>query len=477
MKNNQAKQFLTLLISGLVTGSLSSFTFANGLPDREIERDFVSPKQAPKNSQQAKRVSQNQSTTPLKRAYSNDETTHSRLRYSLEREGISLPPNYQGNRLGLVDASISLPSFNNHKQSVQFSRKLTQMPDTLSKNRPISIDSQEYWFKTTGAALKKGIRLDISSPGSLVRISPEKTLQPNRLQNKSINLTRNAAIDLTELEIASPNGQVYKGQSAMSFKANAKQLKSTGFAESTTAFKIDQSLKAGQFQIKTQQNISDHQSYFIGVMEKNSPYRLKSSLISQQVLSNERMVGKIALRNNGSRVALEKATAKLVSPNGQTYPLKTKISQSGEIEINRQLNLPFLEKPGLWEIQVESQSQENGITIRRNSRLAFAYQPKTAQIVKQARQANLTKKGLSYSAQVKTSQAGRYELTGLLFVVDKQGNKNLVAEARSAKWLYPGQASIALVFENKNLPHLKPGQRFQLAYLGLNDQSRMSVLE
>ena len=59
----------------------------------------------------------------------------------------------------------------------------------------------------------------------------------------------------------------------------------------------------------------------------------------------------------------------------------------------------------------------------------------------------------------------------------KNEAKRIVAEARTAIWIEPGNQGITLLLKPSLLPKLKKRQHFEVLQIGLNDQSRMSVLE
>jgi len=373
---------------------------------------------------------------------------------------------------------LDLPSVNNNRQLVQFSQKVADQVEFAKKVNPVKAESQEYWFSVNGSQLKQGISVDISGSDSLISLSPKAALHSKNNSTASIaKASQDLALDLDLVEITLPNGATFKGENAMSFKADSKQLTNTGFAKGTSAFKLDKSIKVKKFNLKTNQPLDDGQEYLINVLEKSSPFKLKMELHDQQIIAGEKLSAMITMDNQGKRITLGKTKAQFVSPSGQVFPAQLSMDKSGGLVFDKEVKLPFAKTAGLWELQISTSAQQADQTIRRNSKLAFAYQPRTAELNNTSTKLKAANSGLSYDVNVNVNHPGRYEVTGLLYVVDNVGSKRAIAIARSAKWVEPGSETISLVFDNSLLPDLQQGQRFEIDQVGLNDQSRMSVLQ
>jgi len=411
------------------------------------------------------------------------------------RDGLSIvksslsksdPGKYTLRPITLVPANLQLPSANNHRAMVQFSRSMNSTVVSTKNIKPVKAVSQEYWFNVSGNQLKKGVEVNTSGVEALVRISPVSSVNPlekkaSRIKTQSGNVLKKqngqTAIDLELLEITAPDGRVMQGQNAMSFSANAKQLSTTDFSQGSSGFKMSKSLSSGRFQLKTNQTIADKQQYTIYVLDKNSPFKLNLEMASQQIFSGNQLSAKVHMSRSGKQSKLNSVTAKFIAPDGKVFPVKTNGLRNGILEFNQKLDMPFSNQVGLWEMHIESQAKEGQLQISRNSKLAFAYQPRTAKVNQISQPTHRNKRGLSRSVKVSASHAGRYEVTGLLYLANKGGAKQVIAEARTAKWIEPGDAELTLLFKSSLLPKLQKGQYFSVAKIGLNDQSRMSVLE
>ncbi len=380
--------------------------------------------------------------------------------------------------VGLTSPQQELFSNNNNKQTVQFSRAISD--NNFAKKslaQAVTAESQEYWFKVNGNELKRGVAVDTSGVEALIRISPKSMQNPRLQTSKQLAPSSDLAIDLEQLEITTPNGKVTKGIEAMSFHANSKQLETTPFAKGTSAFKIDKAFATGRYQLKTSQGVPDQQEYVIYVLDKNSPFKLNMTLANQQLFSNDKMSAKVELKEAGKQSKIDSVKGNIVSPGGKVYPINLSALDSGAFSFEQSLNMPFAKQAGLWEMQVVSETQNGTSSIKRNTKLAFAFQPKTALINKKTKQVTKSKLGLTNPVNVKVSHAGRYEVTGILYLVDKNGGRKSIAEARTAKWIEQGNDSVELLFQKSLLPALKKGQRFKVGNIGLNDQSRMSRLQ
>ncbi len=378
----------------------------------------------------------------------------------------------------LTSPQQALFSINNHRETVQFSRAMTDTDfSKKSQTQPVKTESQEYWFRVSGNDLKQGVTLDTSGVEALIRISPKSMHDPRLPVAKQSAPSTNLAIDLEQLEITTPSGKVTKGIEAMSFHANSKQLETTPFEKGTSAFKIDKAYATGRYQLKTSQSIPDKQEYLIYVLDKNSPYKLNMTLDNQQLFSGQNMSAKIELKKSGITTNLESVSGNIVSPGGKVYPINLTASKSGAFKFEEPLDMPFANRAGLWEMRVVSETQGGSSTIKRNSKLAFAFQPKTARVNKKSKQASPSKAGLTNAVNISVSHAGRYEVTGVLYIVDRDGTAKSIAEARTAKWIEQGSDKVELLFQKSLLPALKRGQKFKVGNIGLNDQSRMTRLQ
>lgn len=385
----------------------------------------------------------------------------------------------------LASANIQLPSVNDHRTMVQYSRAMDTNTVASQKLKPAKAESQAYWFNITGSQLKKGVEVNTSGVEALIRISPKSSNNPldrklsslKQSVGNSKSSVSSSAIDLELLEVTAPNGRVLQGQSAMSFSANAEQLSTSEFSQGSSGFKLDKNLSSGRFQLKTNQTIADNQQYTIYVLDKNSPFKLNLEMASQQILAGNRLSAKVQMTRSGKKSTLNSASVSFVAPDGKVFPVKTNTVRNGIIEFNQELKMPYSGHAGLWEMQVESTAKEGQLLINRNNKLAFAYLPRTAKVSQLDQSIHRNKRGLSHLVKVTASHAGRYEATGLLYLVNKDGSKQIIAEARTAKWVEPGDAELALLFKSSLLPKLGKGQYFKVSKIGLNDQSRMSVLE
>ncbi len=376
---------------------------------------------------------------------------------------------------------IELASINTRQEMVQYSRAL-KPEDT--PNNPIkkpSTTSKQYVMRVTGADLNKGLPIATSSTESLVRISP-------------VGGGKSSSIKVEELNITTPDGKEMRGLDAMGMNANSKDLQATPFPQGTSIFKFEKSLGAGTFSIKTTTKQANQQQFIVSVLEKNSPYQLKLETDKGHFYAGQIFSAKVnlaSLNNNNANVPLSsnsltsagnqplklnQVKGKIVSPGGKVFEVKfTSVSQN-DFRITIPINLPISANEGLWEVQVYTEGKHNNLTIKRDARLAFAYNPVTAIVYNTLPPKVVAKKHIETSVVVDVEYAGRYEAKAVLYS-KRNGRLLPLMEARTAMWLETGNNHIPLLFKNalQRIKSLK-GNQLILKDLVLTDQTRMSIL-
>jgi hypothetical protein len=377
----------------------------------------------------------------------------------------------------LMLPQLELSSVNNRQEKVQFSQIVTSSDlAKLKKTFPV-VKSQQYFMRVTGAELNKGLSIDTSAAGALVRISPTKN-------------SNASPIKVEELNVTTPSGNKMAAVEAMAFKANSHDLQATPFPEGTSVFKFETQLGAGQFKISTTRQLMDEEEFIVNVLEKKSPYQLKLETNSHQYFAGQNFAAKIKLNNllertsnvaNSFNKNVSKSTkitsvkGKLVAPDGREFSAEFSANKNGDFSMLMPMNLPLSAAQGLWEVNVSTQGKNGSLLIKRDARLAFAYSPVTAVVESVSMPKKFANKHIQSNVNVTVQYAGRYEVKGILYGKLK-GRLAPVMETRIAMWLEVGDNQVPLIFDKAG-QHLNnsAANSWVVKNVVLTDQSRMSV--
>ena len=363
------------------------------------------------------------------------------------------------------------PLLNQNREAVSFSWKVQDnyVPNP-SNVISSSEESVEYWQTVSGADLAKGVAIKTTAPGALVRINELASNKRLTFQSKSIN---DRAVQPLALEIEAPNGRkLTKGQ-AMSINVSAKAMNDAGspFPNGTTGFQLKESLGHGTFKVRNANPVNASAQYSIHVFDKQSTQRLsvtrnqanyaKGDMLSLDGDFTDSSTGKY------KRVAISDISGFVRTPHGNTLPLSIHKGVAGQFKANLPLNMEP-EFGGLYEAYIDADA--NG--IKRRVKTAFAVVKPTANLKQNF--AGHLQQGLPLSLNIR--DAGRFEVRGVLYGSDRNGQMQPILNTSTAQWLEKGQASLKLSFDHKLVNESGLGAPYELKYLQLMDQSRMGKL-
>lgn len=352
---------------------------------------------------------------------------------------------------------VGLSSINNNREMVQFSRAVKADHLSRAVSSVAKVESQQYLMKVTGEQLNKGLSIDTTGAGALVRISP---------------VSGSRALQLEEFNIITPAGKQLVATDAMGLKANSQDLQDTPFSKGTSVFTFDKALGSGRFQMKASSSLANDQQFVVSVLEKDSPYKLTLQTGARQMFAGENFSANVSL---SAKAQLSKVSGMFRSPDGREFSAKFAASKNGQYNASMVMNLPMTAAQGLWELRVTSEGQSGKLTVKRDARIAFAYNPVTA-FVQRSSTPKVRRTNVESNIAVDTQYAGRYEVMGVLYASVK-GRQIPVIEARTAMWLEVGENRIPLSFE-KAAKQLRAmgADSIQVKNIVLTDQSRMSVM-
>lgn len=350
--------------------------------------------------------------------------------------------------------SLPVPAGQFERKPVSFSYALNPN-DELVKSTPYTAESREYWMQTDGSELTKGLMIDTTAPGALIRISP--AVGAAAIVPGNLKLLRNGkAIDSTK---------------AFSQQANTDQLQKAGMdvSSGTAIVKIADNQGEGRFQLLVPKATG---RYLVHVFEPNSDVTLQAKADRQNYLAGEQLVVNALLGKNEKAMAGTEISGLLVSPSGKTYDMTFK-NENGALRAVSKLPSEVSQQAGLWEVQVLAGASDGNLRIQRDARTVISIAQPTAKLNGEFR---FNAQALSFSMPIQVGSSGRYELSGTLYATGRDGVSRPVAQAAMANWFKQGNGLLNLNFNRANLP-AGYGAPFELKFVELKDQTRMTQLE
>ena len=347
---------------------------------------------------------------------------------------------------GVVSAAA--PTGNIERAPVQFSWAIDPY-QPLAASAPHVSQSREYWQTVDAATLQRGVAVRTSAPGALIRVSPSRNAR---------------AIDVTQVRVLSAGREA-----AIERRTSSAQLQAANMPvpDGTAAVQLTSTQRAGTYQVQVADARGD---YVVHVYEPQSSVRLSLAMGRDRAFAGGRGNVAVGLHDGAMRMPGLRASGLLVSPTGESWPLKLAPSSAGMLEGDVPVPADAQSAPGLWEVQVFA-SDSSG--LQRDGRTAFAVSRPTARL---AGDFAFDTRRLRFDLPVQAGASGRYEARGTLYATAADGVLRPVSVAHSAAWFAPGMRSLALAFDRAHVP-AGFGAPFELRELELNDQSRNAPLE
>ncbi len=202
--------------------------------------------------------------------------------------------------------NIPVPAGEYERKAVSFAYALNPQ-DEVRASTSLIAESREFWMQVEGSELSKGLMLDTTAPGALVRISPAGSA---------------ASIVPGELKLLR-NGKVIDGKKAFSQQASTDQLQKAGMdvSRGTSVVKIADDQGKGRFQLMLPNATG---RYLVHVFEPNSDVTLQTKADRQNYLAGDQLVVNAMLGRNEKAFAGAEISGLLVSPSGKTYDIAFK---------------------------------------------------------------------------------------------------------------------------------------------------------
>lgn len=321
-------------------------------------------------------------------------------------------------------------------------------PDAeLSDTAPFIAESREYWMTVDATELQRGVPLQMTAPGALIRVSPAKGSAGLRAGDFSVS------VGARKVGIAQA--------------ADADSLRKAGMDASagTQVIRLGDGSGAGRQLLRA---TNARGRYVVHVFEPTSDRVLFARADRNHVLAGSRMRVAIGATRAGRQAGVT-SQALLVAPDGSSQRVAVRDAAGGGQEAVFTVPASTSQAKGLWELQVFGDVGD----VPRDARTAFAVAQPTARF---AGLVGVDAANLRVSLPVEAASPGRYEARGTLYATAKDGSLRPVSQAHAAAWMDAGDGMLVLQFARTHLP-AGYGAPFEVRHLELNDQSRMAPIE
>ena len=377
-------------------------------------------------------------------------------------DGLRLNSAAAGDQIpGALSAAKAVAVAEVSREPVSFAWALDPNDSLELSSRPFVAESREYWMETSAKDLASGVRVNTSSAGAIVRLSPLGQAA------KALN-----ALDV----VIRKDGASYAKADAMQNVAGNADLKAAGipFPEGTLAFRLKRDLGAGAFEIAVP---GAAQAYVVHVFEPESSLALNVHLDRDTVLHGSELQVVARFIDAGRLAKVERLAGAITSPAGELRDLRFEPQQDGSFLARTTHDGLSGAGPGLWEVHVFGSAGNSAGSILRDAKTAFSSSVAGARldgstVVSQAKAGGL---GLSFGIEV--AHASRYELRGVLYGTAADGALKPFAIAHSAAWLSAGGQRLELDFDAELLAKSGLSAPFAVRDLRLSDQASMGLIE
>lgn len=351
--------------------------------------------------------------------------------------------------------ALPAPAGEFERKPVSFGWALDPYAELRSPER-FQAESREYWMQTDAAELRRGLDIDTTSAGALIRLSPADG---------------QARIELAELRLLR-NGQAIDAGKAFAQSAGEAQLREAGMDVSagTAVVRLEPALGQGRFRLQLEQA---HGRYLVHVFEPDSAYRLNARAVRANLLAGDRLEVSVAMQNGERRMDASELQGQLVSPTGTSYDLHLTRARDGSYLASARVPESAQGASGLWEVQLLAGGLDGGRRIQRDVRTAVAIAQPTAKL---AGAYAFEPAKLQLAVPLQVGSPGRYQVGATLYATGSDGVARPVSQSHSAAWLETGSKQLTLTFDRAHVPG-GYGAPFEVRFLELKDQTRMGTLE
>ena len=202
----------------------------------------------------------------------------------------------------------------------------------------------------------------------------------------------------------------------------------------------------GQFLIQSTKKINDpDKMYLIHVYDKHSMLGLEIVPSSSHYQYGDTFKSTLIIHDNENTYATEDIFANLKQSNGVDSTLQVTHKTHNQFEVSAPLTSKNNPKGENWALHVRIAHPTPSGTIRRDARRAFSYAIPSAKVLNLHK---ISKKHLTFLANIEVSTGSRYALHSILFKLNDKKEFEPIEISQSTKWLEPGVHEINFSFDN-----------------------------
>lgn len=337
--------------------------------------------------------------------------------------------------------------------SGEYQSKLPQTSQSLASN--------EYWFSVSGEELNRGVTLNVSQGGAVIRIAPRADMSSGALYHAD-------PISPEQLELQAPKGA--KVPNLVRSMASSEALATAGMTDNSSALLLSAAAPAGDYRLSARQAIDSRARYLVNVKEKGSPYNL--TLSSPMLVSTNSDRLELAMGLDGMNAGMN-ASARLKQGNSE---LQLALEQQGDkLMLNLPDNLSADSPMGLSELVIDVEASDGNRTVRRTIKSAFKLYTPSARISPEVETQWQDGVPVGLNLSLELADAGRFAASAVLTGTDASGREVAILRTEAAAWL-DGSGSLSLPISKEMIAASGVGAPFHVRELELKDQGQMARL-
>lgn len=361
--------------------------------------------------------------------------------------------------LKLATTSPATPQVRMETQPVSISWALPHDSPVQSDTQPFTRSSREYWMDVSASELQQGVKLPVTAPGAVIRLSPGDA-QVGRLQPADVHILLGR--------------QSLTANDASSQLADTRSLKAAGMdvPEASMVMKLKPELGSG---VATLQVPAASGRYVVHVFEPESPFTVTARADRNDLLLGGNVQLRVAMHDDDKTLPLDAVGGFLRAPDGSTTMLSYRRQNDGSYTANAQpRNIPTT--PGLWEVHsFTSGTNADGQEVRRDTTTVFSAAVPDARLDGLVTTSRASDKGIDIRLGVTAQSASRFAVSGVLYGRDASGRMVPAAFAQSAAVLSRGTGQLVLHYDPSSIVGVDAP--YELHDLRLQDQPAVGLLE
>jgi len=314
-------------------------------------------------------------------------------------------------------------------------------------------ESREYWIDASEGDLQRGVRLALSAPGAVVRLSPH---------GGDIG----AAIAAADVELR-VDGRRLDSATAIRGAADVDALRAAGMdvPQGSTVLRLADGVVAGEVDLAVP---TARGRYLVHVFEPNSPLVLALAAERDGIAGGDTLRFRATLQG---AAALDRLGGLVSAPDGATQSIDFARQRDGSYLASVTPDVAHAGGHGLWEVHAFGVASGK-LAVPRDAKTAFAVSLPVARL-----DGSVTRDdgaGVVLGIGVEATVASRYGVSGVLYGTGKDGALHPAAIAQSAAWLEAGHGRLELRYDTAAIAL---GAPWELRDLRLVNQADMSVQE